>query len=120
MDAATITTAVEELRAAYGERVRVAQDGARTLVRLDGVGVPAGCQPAASEFLLLFEPGAAKPQHFVRPGQTLSNGKAPKNSSTVAIAGESWMTFSYNIPYRDGDSLLRFVAALQLRFGRDE
>lgn len=120
MDATTITTAVEELRAAYGEDVRVAQDGVRTLVGLDGIALPAGCQPATNDLMLLFEPGAAKPQHFVRPGQTLSNGKPPKNSSTVAIAGESWMTFSYNIPYRDGDSLARFVAALQVRFGRDE
>jgi hypothetical protein len=120
MDAATITAAVDELRVTYGERVRVAQDGARTLVGLDSIALPAGCQPARNDFMLLFEPAAAKPQHFIRPGQTLSNGKPPKNSSTVAIAGESWLTFSYNVPYREGDSLVRFVAALQVRFGRDD
>lgn len=120
MNAATITAAVEELAAAYGDRAHVARDGHRTLVRVDGITLPAGCRPGTTDLLVVLDPAAPKPQHFVRPGQTLANGRPPKNSSTAVVGGESWMTFSYNVPYREGESLLRFVAILQNRFGHHE
>jgi hypothetical protein len=114
----TITGAVNELRERYGTDVHVAQDGARTLVRINDVPLPPGCQPLVTDLLLVLDPSQAKPLHYVRPGQTLSNGQPVQNSSTVVLAGESWMTFSFNVPYLEGDSLARFATAVRQRFGK--
>lgn len=40
--------------------------------------------------------------------------------STILIGGESWMQFSFNIPWSDGDSIMRFLAAARKRFKLDD
>jgi hypothetical protein len=70
--------------------------------------------------LLVFDPSQSKPLVYVQPGQLLTNGRVPKNSSAVLVVGESWMQFSFNIPWVEGDSIMRFVAAARQRFTQDE
>lgn len=116
----TITAGVSELKAVYGDNVLVAVEGSKTLVRINGVELPPGCQPPQTDVLLELDVKQPKPKHYVRPGQTLSNGQPPKNPSNEVVVGESWMTFSYNFPYDDGDPLRRFVGMIRQRFGKYE
>jgi hypothetical protein len=116
----TITAGVEELKATYGGSVRVAIDGSRTLIRIENFDFPTGCHLPGTDLLLVLDPGQPKPQHYVRLGQTLANGNPPKNPSNTTVAGESWMSFSFNFPYTEGDSLCRFVAMIRQRFAKNE
>lgn len=116
----TIEQAVKDLVAVYDGEVQVARDGTRTLVRLACVELYPECRPPLTDMLLMFDPAQPKPLPFVRPGQLLANGRAPRSTSTVIIAGESWLQFSYNIPWTEGDSILRFVAAARGRFALDD
>jgi hypothetical protein len=115
MNTDTITRGVEELRARYANDIQVAQDGTRTLVAVKDITLPPGCRPTSTDILLVLDPAQPKPQHYVRPGQTASNGQPLKNNSTTLVGGESWMTFSYNIPYQEGDSLARFITMVRQR-----
>ena len=54
------------------------------------------------------------------PGQRLANGRLPKNNSNILIAGQTWMQFSFNIPWSDGDNIMRFIAAARQRFIQNE
>src|SRR5262249_36202966 len=99
---------------------RIAREGGRALVRLPEVALYPGCQPGKTAMLLVFDPGQAKPIPYVEPGQLLANGKTPKSTSTVMVGGESWMQYSFNIPWAEGASIIRFVAAARQRFAQDE
>jgi hypothetical protein len=120
MQADTIAAGVEDLKRVFGNQVRTATEGQRTLVVVGAVELPMGCRPPTTEILLLLDPAQAKPLHYVRPGQTLSNGQLPKNPTTTTIGGESWMTFSWDFSYQEGDALSRLIAMIQQRFARHE
>jgi hypothetical protein len=116
----TITAGIAELKAVYGDDALVAVEGSKTFIRIKDVELPPGCQPPQNDFLLELDTNQPKPKHYVRPGQTLGNGQPLKNPSNEGVAGESWMTFSYNFPYDDGDSLCRFVGMIRQRFSKHE
>ena len=116
-----IAAAPGVLSGAYGaDQVRVASDGGRTLVRLDDVELYVGCEPPSTPMLLLLDPGQPKPVAYVRPGQRLANGATPKSTSLVTVGGESWMQFSFNIPWEEKHGIVRFVAAARQRFSQNE
>lgn len=116
----TIEQAIRDLITAYADGIRRAQEGQQTLVRIDAVELYPTCQPPKTPMLLVFDPNQLKPLVFVQPGQLLANGQVAKNSSTLLVGGEPWMQFSFNIPWGEGDSIMRFVAAARQRFTQDE
>jgi hypothetical protein len=116
----TIEQAINELGAVYGDEVRSGKEGSQTLVRINAVELYPSCRPSVTPMLLVFDLAQPKPFVYVQPGQLLANGRAPKNSSTDLVGGESWMKFSFNIPWTEGDDIKRFVAAARQRFSQDE
>jgi len=115
-----VERAVNDLVIVYGQGVKTAADGPRRLVRLNEVELYPTCRPTSTNMLLVFDPAQSKPQVFVTPGQLLANGRVPKNSSNVLIGGETWMQFSFNIPWTEADPIIRFVAAARQRFIQGE
>jgi hypothetical protein len=111
---------VAQLVAVYGQATNLAVDGQRRLVRIENVELYPECRPAKTTMLVVLDPGHPKPQVFVTPGQLLRNGRLPKNNSKILIAGQTWMQFSFNIPWVDGDNIMRFIAAARQRFAQDE
>ena len=112
-----VTEAVQVLRNRYGDdQIRTAGDGGRTLVRVSEVELYEGCSPRSTPMLLVLDPGQPKPQVYVQPGQLLANGKAPKSTSVVMVGGESWLQFSFSIPWDESNGIIRFVAAARQRF----
>lgn len=120
MTAETIEQAIRDLVAAYGDGVRTARERGRTLVRVSDVELPPGCQPPRTPMLILFDPDQPKPIPYVQPGQLLTNGRAPRSTSTQIVGGESWMQFSFNIPWAEGQGILRFIAAARQRFAQND
>src|SRR5438094_10339331 len=120
MQSETNEQAKKAVIAVYGEEVRFAQEGSQTLMRINSVELYPTCRPPATPMLLVFDQSQAKPLVYVQPGQLLANGCVPKNSSTALVAGESWMQFSFNIPWTEGDDIIRFIAAARQRFTQDE
>ena len=116
----TVDQVIKDLVAVYGEEVHCAKEGLQTLVRLGAVDLYPACRPPVTPMLLVFDPAQPKPLVYVQHGQLLANGRAPKNSSTDLVGGESWMKFSFNIPWAEGDDIMRFVAAARQRFSQDE
>jgi hypothetical protein len=109
-----------QLASVYGQTIKVGQEGQRRLLQIEGVELYPGCQPPQTTMLVVLDPGHPKPQVFVTPGQHLANGRLPKNNSNILIAGQTWMQFSFNIPWSDGDNIMRFVAAARQRFAQNE
>lgn len=115
-----IEQASSVLVATYGaEHVRRASEGPRTLLRIDAVEMPPGCKPEATAMMLVFDPAQPKPLPYVQPGQLLANGKVPTSTSAVVVGGESWMQFSFNIPWEERNGIVRFLAAARQRFAQD-
>ena len=109
-----------QLSTIYGEDIMLAQDGPRRLIRIANVDLYPECRPAYTAMLIVLDPAQPKPQVFVAPGQLLANGRLPKNSSNILIGGDTWMQFSFNIPWVEGDSVMRFMAAARQRFAQNE
>ena len=70
--------------------------------------------------LIVFDPGQARPTPYVQLGQLLANGRAPRSTSIQIVGGESWMQFSFNIPWAEGQGIIRFIAAARQRFAQDD
>ena len=115
-----IEQAVRDLASVYGQGVLIARDGSRTLARINEVDMPPGCRPARTAMLLMLDPAAEKPAPYVLPGQLLANGRAPRSTSTQIVGGESWMQFSFNIPWAEAAGIIRFVAAARQRFAQND
>ena len=116
-----ISDAIDQLKCVYGHAsIRIATDADRTLVRLENVELYDGCQPPSTPMLLLFDASQPKPLVYVQPGQRLANGKPPRSTSAVIIGGESWMQFSFNIPWGEAHGIIRFVAAARQRFAQND
>ena len=121
MTPAFIAGAVQVLKDRYGEeRIRIAVEGERTLVRVSDVELYEGCAPPSTPMLLIFDPAQPKPLAYVQPGQLLANGKAPRSTSAALVGGESWLQFSFNIPWDESNGVMRFVAAARQRFAQNE
>lgn len=101
------------------EQVRTASDGPRTLVRIAVIELYPGSRPPTTPMLLVFEPNQPKPAVYVQPGQLLANGNVPKSTSPALIGNESWLQFSFNIPWAEQHGILRFIAAARQRFAQD-
>lgn len=111
---------VAQLVSVYGQAARSGVDGQRRLVHIENVELYPGCRPVNTNMLIVLDSGHPKPQVFVTPGQLLANGHLPKNNSNILIAGQTWMQFSFNIPWTDGDNIMRFIAAARQRFAQNE
>jgi hypothetical protein len=120
VDGQEVDRITAQLVSVYGQTMEVGQDGSRRLVRIERVELYPGCQPAETTMLIVLDPAQPKPQMFVTPGQKLANGRLPKNSSNILIAGQTWMQFSFNIPWSIGDNIMRFMAAARQRFTQNE
>lgn len=120
MKAATIEKAIQDLVSVYGDDVRTAREGSRTLARVAEVEMPPGCRPATTPMLLVLDAVAEKPAAYVQPGQLLSNGRTPRSTSAQIVGGESWMHFSFNIPWTEEAGIIRFIAAARQRFAQNE
>ncbi len=120
MRAETIDQAIRDLISVYGDGVRTAREGPRTLVRVSDLDLPPGCRPPTTLMLIVFDPDQPKPIPYVQPGQLLANGRAPRSTSTQIVGGESWMQFSFNIPWAEGQSIIRFVTAARQRFAQND
>lgn len=111
---------VRELADVYSDDLTCAVEGNRHMLRLGSVELYPDCRPSVTNMLLVVDPAQPKPQVFVSPGQLLANGRVPKNSSNVLVGGETWMQFSFNIPWSEGDPIMRFIAAARQRFIQNE
>lgn len=115
-----IEGAARQITETYGsDRVRHATENGRTFVRIDGVEMPPGCTPVSTTMLLLLDPREPKPHAYITPGQMLANGKTPRSTSIIMIGGESWMQYSFNIPWSEEHGVTRFIAAARQRFAQD-
>jgi hypothetical protein len=105
----------------YGtENVRFAEEGMRTLVRIASIDLYEGCSPRTTPLLLVLDKGQPKPLPYVQTGQRLANGREPKSSSPQLIGGESWLHFSFSIPWEEAHGITRFIAAARQRFAQSE
>jgi hypothetical protein len=121
MNAGFIAEAVRDLTARFGaDSVMTATEGGRTLLQIREVELYPGCQPSTTPILLVLDPAQPKPIPYVRPGQLLANGKAPRSTSITMVGGEPWMQFSFNIPWEEQHGMLRFIAAARQRFAQNE
>lgn len=120
MKAETIEQAIRALVSVYGDGVRTSRESSRTFVRMSEIELPPGCQPSTTPMLLVLDPDQEKPLPYVQPGQLLANGRAPRSASTQMVGGESWMQFSFNISWVEGDSIMRFVTAARQRFAQND
>src|SRR2546428_3535852 len=112
----TIDQAIRDLVSVYGDGVTTARGGSRTVVRVSDVDLPPGCRPPTTPMLIVFDPDQPKPIPYIQLGQLLANGRAPRSTSTQIVGGESWIQFSFNIPWAEGQSIIRFVTAARQRF----
>jgi hypothetical protein len=120
MKAEAIEKAIRDLVSIYGDGVRTAREGSRTLARLAEVEMPPGCRPPTTPMLVVLDTAAEKPVAYFQPGQLLSNGRAPRSTSMQIVAGESWLQFSFNAPWTDEAGIVRFIAAARQRFAQND
>ena len=121
MTPAFIAEAARLVTETYGtEHVRVATEGGKTLLRIDEVELYPTAQPPRTAMMLVLDPDQPKPIPYVQPGQLLANGKAPKSTSVALVGGESWMQYSFNIPWSEEHGIVRFIAAARQRFAQHE
>jgi hypothetical protein len=55
-----------------------------------------------------------------RPANSWRAVVSPESTSTQMVRGESWMQFSFNMPWVEGQSIVRFVAVARQRFAQNE
>jgi hypothetical protein len=116
-----ISEAVNRVTSVYGaDRVTVAREGEKTLVRIEEVELYATSEPPATPMLLVLDPKKPKPMPYVQPGQRLASGGEPRSTSVVLVAGESWLQFSFNIPWSEEHGIIRFIAAARQRFAQND
>lgn len=116
-----IATASRVIVDTFGaEQVRIAVEGGKTFARIAVVELYPGSRPPTTPMLVVFDPGQPKPQVYVQPDQLLANGKTPKSTSVALIGGESWLQFSFNIPWAEQHGIVRFLAAVRQRFAQND
>jgi len=115
-----VQKAISELIQVYGSAVKCRKEGQETHILIPNVELYPGCIPFSTQVLLVFRPSEPKPAVYVTPGQLLSNGIVPRSSSTVLLYGESWMQFSFNIPWTEGENIMRFFGGARRRFSLND
>jgi hypothetical protein len=111
---------VEELAAAYTSATK-ATEGGRTFIRLPKVHFPKGCSPSETSVLVVVDDGQPAPQLYVKQIPTLANGRTPRSTSAVQLAGESWQTFSFSQPWDENThTAVQFVEGRLRRFALSE
>ena len=116
-----IADAVRVVTETYGaEHVSIATESGKTLLRIDNVELYPTAQPPSTAMMLVLDPDQPKPIPYVEPGQLLSNGKAPKSTSPALVGGESWLQYSFNVPWSEEHGIIRFIAAARQRFAQHE
>ena len=109
------------LKQDYGAVSVCKSSGGGTLVRMTEAPLPNGCAPPITPALLVIQAAGGKPALYVKPNIKLPNGASPRSTSVVAIEGEEWLQFSYNVSWDENvHSLVQFVAASLRRFAKLE
>lgn len=111
---------LERLKAAFGV-VETSLESGQRLVRIADVGLPKGCSPSRTSVLLRLPAADGRPEVFAQTGIKVTGNKDPRNTSTVLVAGQSWMQFSYKFDWDEKHNTLdQFVAAALQRFAKAE
>lgn len=111
---------LEDVKCQY-QSVKVAINGPLTYVRIESVSLPQGCNPESTPVLLVLRPGQPKPEIYVKPGAKLPNGRDPRSTIVVAIEGETWLQFSYQLSWDPNQhSLVQFIEGALRRFAKTE
>ncbi len=100
MTAETIQRLEEEITAAYSDTTSTT-DAGRRLIRLPKVNFPVGCKPEAGVALIVLDPTASKPDLYLAEVPSLPSGNRV-SVGTVAVAGQTWQTFSFNLNWDEG------------------
>jgi hypothetical protein len=110
---------LDDLKKYYGI-VSIAHEDPVAYVRIQEVYLPKGCSPESTPVLLGLRVNQPRPEIYVMPGIRLPDGKEPRSISIVTILGESWMQYSYQLPYdRQVHSLDQFVEGSVRRFAKN-
>lgn len=116
----TMTREIEELMAAHGATSVAAGSPGQVLLRITDAKLPLGCRPAQTPVLLVLQDGQ-RPVLHVKPGIHLPNGSVPRSTSSVQVAGEEWMQYSYTFTYDENThTLVQFVETSLRRFAKAE
>jgi len=112
---------IERLKAVYGAVCVSSEPSTPKLLQVGQAPLPRGCAPGKTKVLLRIMPGQPRPEVFVQPGIKLPNGKEPRSTSVVLIAGQDWLQFSYSFPWDETQNTLdHFVATALRRFAKNE
>ncbi len=118
MDSTEIAAFVAELEERY-PGATVANDQGRTLVKLPKVWFPPGCKPEYTEGLVLVSPGQPRPELYLRVIPTLPSG-GQVTSNAVQVAGESYLTYSFNLNWEEKrNTATQFIEGKLRRFARN-
>lgn len=109
----TIERLAAELKESY-RGVASAKDGTLTLVRLPEVHFPPGCEPAATEALVAFDPAKGKPDFYIKVVPSI-RGAQPQGGTAV-VGGDNWCTYSYNLRWTEDHTGVQFVEGMLRRF----
>ena len=107
-----------ELKTLYSNiQSKTLQDGT-ILLRVNGVHLPQGCNPATTDFLISFPPNQEAPNgRWVKHQVKLPSG-ATQNFSPIMQDGETWYGYSYNFPWNPTDPLYVYVETAIQRFAK--
>jgi hypothetical protein len=114
------------LRVRYGATEQI-EDGARTLITIHGVGLPAHWNRATTDILVHVPQGyplSAMDMFWVTPGLALADGRVPQNGDLIeTYGGHAWQRFSWHYPpgYRWNaatDGLLTHMRFARVRLGQ--
>ncbi len=120
MTAEVISPGLEEVKEQY-HSVSMAANASATFVKIAAVALPDGCNPQSTPVLLVVRLGQATPEIYVKPGIKLANGRDPRSTSVVAIEGESWMQFSYQLSWDPNQhTIVQFIEGALRRFAKHE
>jgi hypothetical protein len=115
-----ISRCVAELSEAY-PGAAAAREGAVTLVRLRRVHLPSGCQPPATEAVVVLDPGQPKPRLLIKARPKTPAGVEPRNVNPETIGGEGWYGFSFNLVWDAArHTAAQFVEGMLRRFVKNE
>jgi hypothetical protein len=100
MTAETIQRLEQEITAAYSDTTSTT-DAGRRLIQIPKVNFPVGCKPEVGVALIVLDPTAPKPDLYLVEVPSLPSGNRV-SVGTVAVAGQTWQTFSFNLNWDEG------------------
>jgi hypothetical protein len=99
----------------YGEHVRAAPR--RQTSGIDDVELHPTAQPPRT---VMMPSSTSQPADPARAAGPAAATGAPKSTSVALVGGESWMQYSFNIPWSEEHGIVRFIAAARQRFAQHE